>query len=216
MHIVYLNNQQYIAQSVHATTIVSLLCVYILLRHTLKSLRNKSFSWRGLLGRAILSVYATLVAAFTLTFYKWTSFATYLAVIKGYGGFGQYSFVHLSLFNADNVALSWYQLTGNFMLLLPLGFIAPFLFPKWRGLLRIVPRIFLTTLTIEIIQGTSTFFYLSNRIFDMNDLAVNTAGGVVGYVIYLITIFVMKKDKNFVPNHVEKGNLNEHNLYIKS
>lgn len=83
MHIVYLNNQQYIAQSVHATTIVSLLCVYILLRHTLKSLRNKSFSWRGLLGRAILSVYATLVAAFTLTFYKWPSFATYLAVIKG-------------------------------------------------------------------------------------------------------------------------------------
>lgn len=50
----------------------------------------------------------------------------------------------------------------------------------------------------------------------MNDLAVNTAGGVVGYVIYLITIFVMKKDKNFVSNHVEKGNLNEHNLYIKS
>ena len=95
MHIVYLNNQQYIAQSVHATTIVSLFCVYILLRHTLKSLRNKSFSWRGLLGRAILSVYATLVAAFTLTFYKWPSFATYLAVIKGYGGFGQYSFVHL-------------------------------------------------------------------------------------------------------------------------
>ncbi|WP_273709837.1 VanZ family protein [Leuconostoc mesenteroides] len=107
-------------------------------------------------------------------------------------------------------------MTGNFMLLLPLGFIAPFLFPKWRGLLRIVPRIFLTTLTIEIIQGTSTLFYLSNRIFDMNDLAVNTAGGVVGYVIYLITIFVMKKDKNFVPNYVEKGNLNEHNLYIKS
>lgn len=45
MHIVYLNNQQYIAQSVHATTIVSLLCVYILLRHTLKSLRNKRI-WR--------------------------------------------------------------------------------------------------------------------------------------------------------------------------
>ncbi|MGO0155003.1 VanZ family protein [Leuconostoc mesenteroides] len=216
MHIVYLNNQQYIAQSVHATTIFLLLCVYILSRHILKSLRNKSFSWQGLLGRVIFSVYATLVATFTLSFYKWSSFATYLSVIKGYGGFGQYTFAHLSFFNADNVAFSWYQLTGNFMLLLPLGFLAPFLFPKWRGLLHIVPRIFLTTLTIEIIQGTSTFFYLSNRIFDMNDLAVNTIGGIVGYIIYRMTIFVMKKNDNFVSNYVEKGDLHEHNLYIKS
>lgn len=214
MHIVYFNNQQYIAQNINMTLLVVILSIFFLAYYTFTTTRQRTFSWYQFLGRIILSIYLVTVTGCTLTFYKWSSLDSYLAVIKGYGTFGKVSFAHLSLFNSNHVALSWYQMIGNLVLLMPLGFIAPFIFPKWREFFRVIPKIFLTTLMIEMIQGISTFLYLSNRIFDINDLAVNTTGGVIGYFLYLVTTRLLK-GKNIFSKHLKEGKISEHNIYIK-
>lgn len=99
MHTVYLNNQQYTAQNVNASLVVAFLSVILLLRYLLKSKGEGALAWQNILGRLALAGYAVLVAFLTLTFYRWPSFGTYIDVIKGYGGLGQYEFWRLSVFH---------------------------------------------------------------------------------------------------------------------
>lgn len=84
---------------------------------------------------------------------------------------------------------------ANISLFIPLGLLAPLVLPKWRGIFKIIPKIFLTSLIIETIQGISTFFYLSHRLFDANDLVTNTTGGVIGYILYKFVVRYIRIEK---------------------
>lgn len=198
MHTVYLNNQQYTAQNVNASLVVAFLSAILLIRFLVKSKLAGTLTWQNVLGRVVLTIYAVLVAFLTLTFYRWPSFGTYIDVIKGYGGLGQYEFWRLSVFHPEGVAFSWYQMLANISLFIPLGLLAPLVLPKWRGFFKMLPKIFLTSLIIETIQGISTFFYLSNRLFDANDLVTNTTGGVIGYILYkLVVRYIRIEEQRF-------------------
>lgn len=104
MHTVYLNNQQYTARNVNASLVVAFLSAILLIRFLVKSKLAGTLTWQNVLGRVVLTIYAVLVAFLTLTFYRWPSFGTYIDVIKGYGGLGQYEFWRLSVFHPEGVA----------------------------------------------------------------------------------------------------------------
>lgn len=82
---------------------------------------------------------------------------------------------------------SLYNIIGNLLLLLPMGFYLG-LFIKKYNMKQNAITIFLISLTIECIQLLMSFFYLGNRLFDINNLLFNTIGGILGYLLYLSPI----------------------------
>lgn len=73
------------------------------------------------------------------------------------------------------------QVLGNLFLLAPLGIFLPVLAPATRKWWRILVAGFLVTLTIEIFQ-----YFLAVRVFDIDDLILNTLGVSVGYLLYCL------------------------------
>ncbi|MFA7766154.1 VanZ family protein [Streptomyces sp. NRRL S-448] len=70
------------------------------------------------------------------------------------------------------------QLGGNLLLGLPFGVLLPVLLPPARGLVRVaVLTVALMTL-VELTQGA----LITGRVFDIDDVILNTAGALIGYV----------------------------------
>ncbi|MDG5786081.1 VanZ family protein [Evansella sp. AB-P1] len=74
----------------------------------------------------------------------------------------------------------------NFIMLLPLGIYLPVLF-QTKSLKKVTIIIFLSSLTIETYQLILSYLNVLwiGRTFNVDDLILNTAGGVVGLLIYL-------------------------------
>ncbi len=80
----------------------------------------------------------------------------------------------------QSVRLSFY----NLLLLMPLGFYLPVLFGK-RGLVSVALAGFLLSLGIETAQLVlSAGGWIRPRTFNVDDLILNTAGAVLGWVMY--------------------------------
>lgn len=73
------------------------------------------------------------------------------------------------------------QVIGNFLLLLPLGLMAPLLFERFSRKVSAIALVIGTTVAIEVTQlGVSTLLGYTYRSFDVDDLWLNAAGGVLG------------------------------------
>ncbi len=71
----------------------------------------------------------------------------------------------------------------NCLMFVPLGFLLPTL--KKRGIVKVFFLSFFTSLCIESVQLLYCWGAVSNhRIFDVTDLIMNTAGGLIGYVLF--------------------------------
>ena len=71
------------------------------------------------------------------------------------------------------------QLLLNVLMTIPFGFLWP-LVRRRNGLFRTVGAAFLLSLCIELLQPLLT----TNRTSDITDVIANTAGGLVGYLLY--------------------------------
>lgn len=71
------------------------------------------------------------------------------------------------------------NLLGNLILLVPLGIFLPLLFRKSRKFTIVVATGFLVTLSIEVFQLLLRF-----RVFDIDDLIINTIGVMLGYGLF--------------------------------
>lgn len=78
---------------------------------------------------------------------------------------------------------AWYNLLGNIILFTPFGFALPFFWKRFSKFKRVFITIFIFSFAIEFIQ------YFIGRSVDIDDLILNTLGGVLGYYLY----------KKFVP-----------------
>ncbi|MCZ4099573.1 MULTISPECIES: VanZ family protein [Streptomyces] len=71
------------------------------------------------------------------------------------------------------------QIGGNLVLGVPFGILLPVLFPKTRGLLRVVLVTALVMVLVEAAQGA----IVEGRAFDVDDVILNTTGALVGYLL---------------------------------
>lgn len=71
------------------------------------------------------------------------------------------------------------QAIANILMFLPLGFILPVALPHLRRLSRTTLCACAISFTIELIQ------YFIGRAIDIDDLLLNTLGGVLGYFLYM-------------------------------
>lgn len=97
-----------------------------------------------------------------------------------------------SFYFYNAMKLSFY----NLLLLVPLG-VFLFLF-GWRKGRTVFLIVFLTSLTIEVVQLLlSATGFIWPRIFDVDDLILNTAGGIIGF-------YVMKGIFHFIKRFLKK------------
>ena len=73
------------------------------------------------------------------------------------------------------------NILGNIVLLVPLGFLLPFIFLKMTWKTALIPAI-ASGLTIEILQTI-----LNVGVFDVDDIILNGLGAMVGYWIFSIS-----------------------------
>ncbi|MDI5967493.1 VanZ family protein [Streptantibioticus silvisoli] len=71
------------------------------------------------------------------------------------------------------------EVGGNVLLGLPFGLLLPVLFPKTRGTVRVVVATAFVMLCVETVQGTMVV----GRAFDVDDVILNTAGALLGYLL---------------------------------
>ena len=93
------------------------------------------------------------------------------------------------------------QVVGNIVLFIPLGFLLPIVSGKCKGVGTIIKYSFIASLFIEALQLIISIFVVKApiRVFDINDLILNTLGAVVGYILYSnIKMIVCNKHKNKV------------------
>src|SRR5262249_33802271 len=75
-------------------------------------------------------------------------------------------------YKVDNVA-------GNIVGFIPLGILLPMLFPGLRRIWKTTFLVLFISFCFEAIQ-----LYTGLGIFDVDDLILNTAGGIIGYLFY--------------------------------
>ena len=83
------------------------------------------------------------------------------------------------LSGAERKAIAFQNLLGNFVGFMPLGLLAPLVFEKIRSAKMMLVVSFLTSLGFELIQLVTGL-----GVFDVDDLILNTAGGVAGYFAF--------------------------------
>lgn len=76
----------------------------------------------------------------------------------------------------------------NILLFIPFGILIPFLWKKYDKVVHIFLSGFLFSMFIEVTQ------LLNNRSTDIDDLILNTIGGLIGYGIYKMFVYVIKSE----------------------
>jgi glycopeptide antibiotics resistance protein len=85
------------------------------------------------------------------------------------------------MLRAGNLQAFAVNFLGNIVAFMPFGYFLPLLVKKCQNMFRIVLLSFELSLFVELIQ---LIFKLG--CFDVDDLLLNTVGGLLGYLVYLI------------------------------
>lgn len=73
------------------------------------------------------------------------------------------------------------NIVGNVLAFAPFGFVLPIISPNNRKFINVLILSFELTLGVELMQ-----LLLKVGIFDVDDIFMNTIGGVLGYILFLI------------------------------
>ncbi|EKN71541.1 hypothetical protein BABA_00865 [Neobacillus bataviensis LMG 21833] len=145
------------------------------------------FLYLAILSKLILFKYIPLseiINHFNFTYdeYHWRS-----------NNFIPFKTIYFYLFLADiNLNIRIVNLAGNIIGFVPFGFILPLLAKKFQKLSAVTVATFCLSLTFELLQLVFEF-----GSFDVDDLILNTIGGILGYLpIKLAFHFIDSKKKH--------------------
>ncbi|WP_160724267.1 VanZ family protein [Bacillus sp. USDA818B3_A] len=103
--------------------------------------------------------------------------------------------IYFYMYLADiNLSIRIANLAGNIIGFSPFGFILPLLSRRFQKLRRVILSTFCLSLAFEMIQLVFEF-----GSFDVDDLILNTLGGILGYIpakIFLMTAVNRSQNKN--------------------
>ncbi|MGL4910964.1 MAG: VanZ family protein [Romboutsia sp.] len=92
---------------------------------------------------------------------------------------------------SENFLWAFSNILGNIAIFMPLGYLLPLLFKKLNNIYKVLSISLCLSVTFEILQYT---LYLGSA--DIDDIILNTLGGVIGYGVYiLIKKFINKEVK---------------------
>lgn len=89
------------------------------------------------------------------------------------------------------------QIFGNVAMFIPLGLLAPALWPRVRSLKGIVAFAVGTSMVIEAVQfAQSSLGFARWRAVDVDDVLLNVAGAAIGYVVWVVARALTNKRFN--------------------
>ncbi|MGF7400467.1 VanZ family protein [Thermoanaerobacterium thermosaccharolyticum] len=89
------------------------------------------------------------------------------------------------------------QIIGNFVLLMPLAFLMPFINYKYISFRKNISLCTITSFCIEITQLLVSLTYgFAYKICDINDFILNVFGALIGYIFFKILLHIFKKDNH--------------------
>lgn len=105
----------------------------------------------------------------------------------------------INMFTSNFMGLgnSLYNVVGNILLFVPLGFFIPFLFKKGEDLKNILMYGFIGSLAVEVIQ-----YFTAINITDIDDIIFNTLGAGLGFLCY--KVFKSLKTKTIIDKVQDK------------
>ncbi len=83
------------------------------------------------------------------------------------------------------------NIVGNILLFVPYGYFAAY-FPKNRKMATVTFLTLLVSFSIEAIQ------YKIGRVFDIDDIILNTLGGIIGYLLFIVLDSIKNKLPRFM------------------
>ena len=159
---------------------------------------NESRKRLGSLSRLILILYGCVVIYFVL-------FSDRLGRVDGYSTY-RYNLVPFEEIrrfiiyrNYVSIEAFLLNLFGNLLVFFPIGLLVPIWRLEKTGCIRIIYT-FLFSLCIETLQLVTKV-----GVFDVDDLMMNTFGGLLGWISYCIIRFIYHKWKADYKKKEEKG-----------
>lgn len=86
------------------------------------------------------------------------------------------------MLRSHNSLLILKNILGNLLLFFPFGFFLPLFFKRFRRFWAMLGTGFLSSLLIETFQ-----YEFAQRIFDVDDMLLNTIGAVLGWILFKVT-----------------------------
>lgn len=110
------------------------------------------------------------------------------------------------------IKIPLYNVIGNILLFVPLGFFIPMLFKKCNNVKKVLLYGFTASLSIEVLQ-----YFTAMTFSDIDDVIFNTLGTLLGLMCYRIFVSIIRKVKleNFLINLHDRENSNLIKLAIK-
>ena len=155
------------------------LILYIIIRLTWLKKKNREFHWKNEWATLLFVSYLAALASLTIvpTFY-WTNAGLQISdfhLIKKYNLVPFRTLSHqIQYFSYTSLV----NLVGNVLLFIPIGFLAPFIWSKYKEWKNALILGLLVSGTIEIIQ------YFIGRSTDIDDVIVNTLAIMLGAFLY--------------------------------
>ncbi|ASV66942.1 MULTISPECIES: VanZ family protein [Cytobacillus] len=162
--------------------------------------------WMKLVGWVVFVIYILLLTKFILFKYPYS----YSSILNNFIGNNPYfswynhNFIpfktiteYLKLSNEISLSIRFDNLFGNLIGFLPFGFLMPLLFQRFYRLKKVTTATFTLSLFYELCQ---LFFSMGN--FDVDDLLLNTFGGIIGYWIFMLSYFIFQKHRTVRNKHL--------------
>lgn len=136
------------------------------------------------------------VIYFTFLLYRLFFFA-YGQYYRSYENEIRYNYIPFKTIFSYIIGISKYKidvwvfnLFGNILAFMPMGFLLPIIFNQIRSFKRITTITFLISSVLEMTQ-----FWIKLGIPDIDDVILNTLGGFIGYFLLDLNQKMLKKDK---------------------
>lgn len=89
-----------------------------------------------------------------------------------------------------NTSIVITNLAGNILAFMPLGFFLPLLFERYLKFRKTILVVIASTLTVECLQ-----YIFRVGSFDVDDLILNTVGGILGFLVFKVVSLVIRTFK---------------------
>jgi glycopeptide antibiotics resistance protein len=91
------------------------------------------------------------------------------------------------MMRSGNYWLFFKNVIGNVLLFIPLGILLPVINKKMKNFFLMFVTGFYLSIFIELLQYT-----VAKRIFDIDDILLNTVGTILGFILYHILAFIYR------------------------
>ncbi|QWH17885.1 VanZ family protein [Bacillus mycoides] len=172
-------------------------CCYLIVRSILIVIKDKKqVYWLKECINFLFIIYICMVVAVTLfplpigfpssveNLNRSVNIIPFASIIKDIGQMG-------SAYDGDvlfMIGLIVRNVGGNVLLLMPLGFLAPLIWNKFKKVKNAILLGFIISVSIELLQLIESLVSGWGRITDIDDVICNVLGSIIGYSIYKITL----------------------------